>query len=417
MQTTLYSSFTFPCGLTVKNRLAKAAMEENMANADGLPSDLLLGLYKQWASGGAGLLITGNVMVDGLAMTGPRGVVLEGSSELSRFQKWAECGQQNDTKLWMQINHPGRQVFAALKGKAVGPSDIAVDIGKRSNMLAQPKALIESEILEVIERFATTAKQAQEAGFAGVQIHAAHGYLLSQFLSPVSNKREDQWGGSIENRARMLLEVVRAVRASVDHTFAVSVKLNSADFQRGGFSEDDARYVIEQLNKEAVDLVELSGGSYESPAMQGRTADGRTLAREAYFLEFARELGKVATMPLMTTGGIRRKEVADNVLAAGVDIVGIATALALNPNLPSLWQTEPQATVSIPEPKFSDKAIASLATMAIVRRQLRRLGKAKPPKPSPSPVYSLISDRLRFARMTKRYNRRIDGLLRGRAPE
>lgn len=417
MQAMLYSNFTFPCELTVKNRIAKAAMEENMADADGLPSDLLLGLYKQWASGGAGLLITGNVMVDGLAMTGPGGVVLDSVSALDRFKQWAECGQQNDTKLWMQINHPGRQVFAALKGKAVGPSDIAVDIGKRSNMLAQPKALTELEIREIVEKFSVTASKAEQAGFAGVQIHAAHGYLLSQFLSPISNKREDEWGGTIENRSRMLIEVVRAVRSAVSDTFAVSVKLNSADFQRGGFSEDDARYVIEQLNNEAVDLVELSGGSYESPAMQGRTADGRTLAREAYFLEFARELGKVATMPLMTTGGIRRKEVAESVLAAGVDIVGMATALALNPNLPSLWQTQPHATVSIPEPQFSDKAIASLATMAMVRRQLRRLGKGKSPKPSPSPMYSLISDRLRFSRMTKRYNKRVDALLQRRAPQ
>ena len=407
MTSELYSNFTFPCGLTVKNRIAKAAMEENMADADGLPSDILLGLYKRWSAGGAGLLITGNVMIDGLAMTGPGGVVLEESSNLAPFRRWAELAQQNNTKVLMQINHPGRQVFAALHGKAVGPSDVAVDLGKRSNMLAQPKALTESEILEIIQRFATTAQRAEEAGFAGVQIHAAHGYLLSQFLSPISNTRADQWGGSIENRSRMLLEVVRAVRKAVSPAFAVSVKLNSADFQRGGFSEEDAHYVVEQLNNERVDLVELSGGSYESPAMQGRTADGRTLAREAYFLEFAEQLAKVATMPLMTTGGIRRKAVAEDVLAAGVDIVGMATALALNPDLPELWKRHPEATVEVPAPNFSDKAIAALATMAIVRRQLRRLGQGKAPKQTPSALYSLITDRVRFSRMAKRYNRRI----------
>jgi len=307
----------------------------------------------------------------------------------------------------MQISDPGRQVFSALKGKALSPSDIQVELGKRSNMIAKPKALAEAEIDDFIQRFALTASRAEETGFSGVQIHAAHGYLISQFLSPISNKRQDQWGGSIENRSRMLLETVRAVRAAVSDQFAVSVKLNSADFQRGGFSEDDARYVIEQLNNEKIDLVELSGGSYESPAMQGRTADGRTLAREAYFLEFAEELKQVAQMPLMTTGGIKRKPVAESVLEAGIDMIGIATGLALEPRLPDIWKTDPNKTVSMPEPNFSDKAISALATMAIVRRQLQRLGKGKAPKADVSPLFTLIKDRVRFARMTKRYNARI----------
>jgi len=404
---TLYSSLSLPCGQVIKNRIAKAAMEENMAGPMGLPSQQLIGLYERWARGGAGLLITGNVMVDGLAMTGPGGVVLDKQSSIAPFKQWAKAAKGNDTRVWMQINHPGRQVFAALKGKAVGPSDVPVDLGKRSNMLAQPKALTEPDIKAIISRFATTAQRAEEAGFDGVQIHAAHGYLLSQFLSPISNKRTDQWGGVIENRARMLLETVRAVRAVVGKGFAVSVKLNSADFQRGGFSEDDAKYVVECLNAEAIDLVELSGGSYESPAMQGRTADGRTLAREAYFLEFAEALKQVATVPLMTTGGIKRKPVADQVLAAGIDMVGMATALVLEPNLPNIWQTDAKATVSMPEPQFKDKAIASLATMAIVRRQLRRLGSGQRPKLKVSPLYTLITDRLRFSKLTKRYNQRI----------
>ncbi|MCH2158520.1 MAG: NADH:flavin oxidoreductase/NADH oxidase family protein [Oleiphilaceae bacterium] len=407
MTETIYSSLILPCGQVIRNRIAKAAMEENMADADGNPSKQLLGLYKQWSLGGTGLLITGNVMVDGHAMTGPGGVVLDANAPLKPFKQWAHIAQLNDTKAWMQINHPGRQVFSALKGKALSPSDIQVDLGKRSNMIAKPKALTEAEIHDIIQRFALTASRAEETGFSGVQIHAAHGYLISQFLSPISNKRQDQWGGSIENRSRMLLETVRAVRAAVSDQFAVSVKLNSADFQRGGFSEDDARYVIEQLNNEKIDLVELSGGSYESPAMQGRTADGRTLAREAYFLEFAEELKQVAQMPLMTTGGIKRKPVAESVLEAGIDMIGIATGLALEPRLPDIWKTDPNKTVSMPEPNFSDKAISALATMAIVRRQLQRLGKGKAPKADVSPLFTLIKDRVRFARMTKRYNARI----------
>jgi 2,4-dienoyl-CoA reductase-like NADH-dependent reductase (Old Yellow Enzyme family) len=171
-----------------------------------------------------------------------------------------------------------------------------------------------------------------------VQIHAAHGYLLSQFLSPLTNQRTDQWGGSLENRARLLLEIVKAVRMVVAPTFVVAVKLNSADFQRGGFSVDDAKRVVQLLNHADVDVVELSGGSYEAPAMQGEARDGRTLAREAYFVEFAQEIGQIAQMPIMVTGGIRRHVVAEQVMQAGVDLVGMATALAIVPDLPNQWR-------------------------------------------------------------------------------
>jgi len=170
-----------------------------------------------------------------------------------------------------------------------------------------------------------------------VQIHAAHGYLLSQFLSPLTNLRRDRWGGSLENRARLLLEIVQGIRQQVGERFAVSVKLNSADFQRGGFSTDDAKAVVEMLNPLGVDLVELSGGSYEAPAMHGQARDGRTLAREAYFLEFAREIVSVARMPVMVTGGIRRYPVVEQVLGSGVAVAGMATALAIDPDLPARW--------------------------------------------------------------------------------
>lgn len=150
-----------------------------------------------------------------------------------------------------------------------------------------------SDIADVERRFVTTAVLAERAGFTGVEIHAAHGYLLSQFLSPLSNRREDRWGGSLENRAWLLVDIVRGVRAAVSPAFAVAVKLNSADFQRGGFSPEDARAVVAMLAPLGVDLVELSGGSYEAPAMMGAARDGRTLAREAYFLEFARDIARI----------------------------------------------------------------------------------------------------------------------------
>lgn len=286
---------------------------------------------------------------------------------------WALKGAQ----MWLQINHPGRQMQANLGQQTWAPSAISLDLGKMSNRFNTPIEMTESMIAEVIQRFANTARLGEKAGFTGVEIHAAHGYLLSQFLSPLSNKRQDQWGGSLENRARILIEIVEAVRKVVSPQFTVAVKLNSADFQRGGFSAEDAQQVVKMLNEHAVDLVELSGGSYEAPAMQGQARDGRTLAREAYFLEFAQEIRKVAKMPVMVTGGIRRKQVAEKVIESGVDMVGIATALAIEPNLPNAWKQGQNLTPELKPITWKNKTLASLANMAMVKFQLRNLSAGK----------------------------------------
>ena len=234
MSVDVFSAYTLPNGNQVKNRLVKAAMEENMAEAGQLPGDALFNLYQAWAEGGVGLIITGNVMVDHLAMTGPGGIALEADTDLQPFRRLAKVAKANNTRLWMQINHPGRQVFKKMGGKVLSPSDIALSMGKHSGMFSKPKAMSEDEIQDVISRFVTTASRAKEAGFDGVEIHAAHGYLLAQFLSPLTNKRSDKWGGSLENRARLLLEVTRQIREACGVEFDLAVKLNSADFQRGG---------------------------------------------------------------------------------------------------------------------------------------------------------------------------------------
>ncbi|SDT97255.1 2,4-dienoyl-CoA reductase [Pseudomonas pohangensis] len=404
----LFTPLALPCGAVIPNRLGKAAMEENMSEPGQLPGTTLIGLYRRWARGGAGLLITGNVMVDGRAMTGPGGVVLQQGTPLEPFSQWAKAAQEGGAQVWMQLNHPGRQVFASMGGNCWAPSAVALDMGKHSHLFATPKAMDEDQIAELIERFATSARMAEQAGFNGVQIHAAHGYLLSQFLSPLSNQRNDRWGGSLENRARLLCEVIRAIRSRVSAGFAVAVKLNSADFQRGGFDAADALATLKLLNELPVDLLELSGGSYESPAMQGRTADGRTLAREAYFLEFASSLTQQARMPLMTTGGIHRRAVAEQVIAEGVAMAGMATALTLEPDLPARWQAGEDTQASMPAVSWSDKTLAALATMAVIKRQLRRLGTRRNSKPQASPLLSLILDRLRIQRLTRRYRQWLE---------
>lgn len=404
MAESIFEPLTLRCGLVLKNRLVKAAMEENMGNAELLPDGALFNLYRRWANGGAGLLISGNVMVDHLAMTGPGGLALEKNTPLQAFRELAANAHQDDARMLLQISHPGRQVFAQLGGKALSASAIALNMGKHSALFATPKAMDGAEIADVIKRFADTALQAQNAGFDGVEIHAAHGYLLSQFLSPLSNQRNDEWGGSLENRARLLCEIVCAVKACVKPQFAVAVKLNSADFQRGGFDIEDAKAVVQMLNPLGLDFIEISGGSYESPAMQGRTADGRTLEREAYFLTFAAQIAAVSDVPVMSTGGISRYATARRVLDAGIELVGMGSALAVCPDLPNRWEFHHTDGVEIPRANWKDKTLSGLANMALIKRYLQGWGQ-NVAVVKPSPLWSLIQNQLRMKKLTKRYRR------------
>ncbi|MDF1679111.1 NADH:flavin oxidoreductase/NADH oxidase family protein [Ponticaulis sp.] len=399
----LFSKLVLPNGNEIKNRIGKGAMEENMADSDQGPSDQLYRLYDSWAKGGTGLIISGNVMVDGRAMTGPGGVVLENDRNLDKFRRWADIGTQNGAQFWMQINHPGRQMPGSLGQQAIAPSAVGLDLGAQSGRFPPPRAMTPEDIADIKERFTNTARLAEKAGFSGVQVHGAHGYLLSQFLSPLVNKRDDEWGGSLENRARLLLDIVKSIRAAVRPDFAVAVKINSADFQRGGFSEDDARQVVEWLNPLGVDLIELSGGSYEAPAMMGTARDDRTLAREAYFLEFATEIRKVANMPIMVTGGIRRIEVANAVIESGVDMAGIATAIAICPDLPNRWQAGETPAPALKPIQMKDKALASAAQMSSVRFQMKKLSKGKRPNPNVWPLYALVTSELEAKSRAKQY--------------
>ncbi|WP_010489419.1 NADH:flavin oxidoreductase/NADH oxidase family protein [Pseudomonas sp. S9] len=404
----VFDTLQLPNGSTIKNRIAKAAMEENMADLEQAPSEALMRLYQAWADGGAGLIITGNVMVDGRAMTGPGGVVLQDEQQLEKFRRWARIGRSGGAQFWLQINHPGRQMQANLGQKTWAPSAIPLSLGKLSKRFATPHAMSQSVIEEVIQRFANTALLGEQAGFTGVEIHAAHGYLLSQFLSPLTNQRTDDWGGSLENRARLLVEIVKAVRAVVSKDFAVAVKLNSADFQRGGFTADDAKKVVELLNDLAVELVELSGGSYEVPAMQGEARDGNTLAREAYFVEFARDIQTVARMPIMVTGGIRRRPVAEMVVQSGVDMVGIGTALAIDPYLPRDWFQGKDNAPQLPPITWKNKTVASLANMAVVKFQLLKLSRDKKTHPNVSPLRALVLQQLAAIFRTRQYRNWVE---------
>ena len=328
-----------PCGAVLKNRLAKGAMTEGLATPDGMPTPALARLYQCWAEGGAGMLLTGNVIIDRDHLERPGNVVIDKkpSAEMKAALKaWAKAGTVRGTHLWMQISHGGRQTQALVNPTPKAPS--AVKLGLPGGQFGTPVPLTEDEIKDLIARFAIAAKAAKDAGFTGVQIHAAHGYLISQFLSPRSNQRTDQWGGSLENRARFLMESVRAVRAAVGKDFPVSVKLNSADFQRGGFAFDESLQVARWLEAEGLDLLEISGGSYEQPRMmdlegmedvEDQNVPASTAAREAYFVDFAKAMkAELKTLPLMVTGGFRTRIAMDHALSTGAaDLIGLGRPL------------------------------------------------------------------------------------------
>ena len=329
-----------PCGVTLPNRIVKAALSEGLATSSNNPDERLFTLYRRWSEGGAGLLLTGNAMVSRNHLDRPGNVVIDGKEDRQALAQWAKAGRVGGNELWMQINHTGRQTGRYFNPEPMSPSDVAVDLG---DYFAKPRPMTEEQIVDVIGRLGRAAAVAREAGFTGVQLHGAHGYLTSQFLSPRTNQRTDAWGGSLQNRARFLLETLRAMRASVGADFPVGVKLNSADFQKGGFNFDECLQVVRWLNDESIDLLEVSGGTYEQMSMagEGKDEDGRspvkesTRQREAYFLEYADAIRQVAKMPLMVTGGFRTRTGMESALRSGAtDLVGLGRPLCVEPDLP-----------------------------------------------------------------------------------
>jgi len=320
--TSLADPLDLPSGVRLPNRIAKAALSEALGDGDNSPDERIVTLYRRWAQGGYGLLITGNIMIDRAHLGEPGNIAIEDDRALPQLTAWSKAAHDGGAAIFAQLNHPGRQSNLLHLGHTpVAPSAVPLALPGAT----VPRELTSVEIEDIIDRFATAAAVCEAAGFDGVQIHAAHGYLVTQFLSPLTNLREDEWGGDPTRRMRFLLEVVRRVRVRVSPGFAVAVKLNSADFQRGGFSEADSRAVVAALAQEAVDLIEVSGGNYESPAMSGSAAPS-TRAREAYFLDYARSVRDAAgDVPLAVTGGFRsRGGMQDAITAGDCDVVGIA---------------------------------------------------------------------------------------------
>ena len=337
-----------PCGVVIKNRFLKSAMTEGLASENACANQGHVNLYDKWSKGGSGILVTGNVQVDHRYIERPGNVVIEGeqtNEQISSLANWAKAGTQQNTHLWMQISHAGRQTPYTINKSSVAPSPKRLSKLLGILKFSEPNELKHSEILDIIDRFVHTAEIAKQTGFTGVQLHSAHGYLLSEFLSPDINQRTDEWGGNIKNRSRLLISIIEGIREKVGNDFPISVKLNSSDFQKGGFSHEESIEVSKILNETSLDLLEISGGTYEgfaaldlqlaSPNQSRIIKPARsTIAREAYFLKYAEEMKKHVQIPLAVTGGFRSTKGMNEALESrACDIIGLGRPLCPEPDI------------------------------------------------------------------------------------
>lgn len=321
-------------------------MTEGLAGRLGVPGEELCRLYKIWSDGGAGMLLSGNIMVDRHHLERPGNVVIDRPPDLEMRQalkRWASSATRKGNHFWAQISHAGRQTQKMVNAKPKAPS--AVKLALPGGQFGEPVELNCGEIEDIISRFGICAAAVKEAGFTGVQVHAAHGYLLSQFLSPRSNRRTDEFGGALANRARPLLAIIEEIRSTVGPDYPISVKLNSADFQKGGFAFEDSLQVAKWLEAASVDLIEISGGTYEQPKLLGidgmeeeenQNIPASTLMREAYFVDFAMAMRKKLKIPLMVTGGFRQSIAMKQAIeSGGADVIGLGRPMCVMTDAPN----------------------------------------------------------------------------------
>ena len=423
----LNAPLTLPCGATLPNRLVKAAMSELLADPRNRATTAHQTLYGAWARNGPGLMLTGNVQIDRRHMEHAGNVAIQGRQDAEQFaalRAWSAAAKREGGQVWMQLAHAGRQTQRWVNATPKAPSAVPLDLP--GIKFGTPIALTQTEILDLIERFGYAASIARETGFDGVELHAAHGYLFSQFLSLRSNLREDDWGSDLAGRARFLLEVVRTIRAKVGADFPIGIKLNSADFQRGGFSFEDSQIVAGWLDEASVDLIEISGGTWEQPKMANIEGvepsfdpfvSKASRDREAYFARFAPEMRKhLKRAKLMVTGGFRTAEgMADAIANDGVDLIGLGRPLCLDPTAPSALLRGEPVNLGQPDERLKLgsgllgpqspikllRAINGLGSMTWYNEQLIRLGAGLDPDPEMKFLPAFISMQNRDKRMAQ----------------
>ena len=379
MNNILFKPLKLNSGVELRNRFFKSAMSETLADKNMNPGYEIHNLYSQWSCEKIGVLISGNVMVDRRYLGEPGNIVLDDKSDMNAFRKWAEVGNSKNTPIWLQLNHPGKQMYKTIKAQPIAPSAIPIQ-GGNAKAFKVPRAMTKYEVEDAINKFVTAGVKAKEAGFTGVQLHAAHGYLINQFLSPADNHRKDEFGGSLENRMRFLVEIYKRLRNKVGSNFTIALKLNALDFKEGGFTFEECKEVVKTMSELGIDLIEISGGNYEAPVFGGEYENG------ASFASYATILTELTDTPIVSTGGFRSRDEMEKVLSSGVSMIGLARPFVLYKDLVRRFENNDNFIIRTPRlsTKISklDKSFGPIIGVSYYEAQMKRLANNKLPKPS-----------------------------------
>lgn len=374
MEKLLLQPLELPNGKKLENRFFKSAMSETLANENKDPSKDLISLYEYWSRQNIGVLVTGNVMVDRRYLGEPGNVVLDINSDLDSFRKWADVGNKRGVPIWLQLNHPGKQMYRSINETPIAPSAIPIT-GTSASAFQKPRAMTLSDIKLSQEKFVTAGVLAKEAGFTGVQLHAAHGYLINQFLSPADNKRDDQYGGSIENRMRFLVEIYQELRNKVGNDFTIALKLNASDFKEEGFGFEECKEVVRVMTELGIDLIEISGGNYEAPVFGSEYEGG------AGFVKYAVALSEITNVPIVSTGGFRNKSQMEEAIENGIAMIGLARPLIINPTLVNEYRNNEEINIKTPRLTTGfdklDKMMGPIIGVSYYEAQMKRIADGK----------------------------------------
>ncbi|WP_297213364.1 MULTISPECIES: NADH:flavin oxidoreductase [Thermodesulfovibrio] len=332
----LFSPFEIK-SIKISNRIVRSATYEKMADEDGFVTDKLINLYVNLAKGGVGLIITGNVLVHISGRSAPKMLCLHNDFYIEGLKKLTDAVHDEGGKIVIQLSHGGRQCASIfLHGRQpLAPSAVYEPVYK-----VTPKEMTQEEIWEIVESFGKAARRAKEAGFDGVQIHGAHGYLVNQFLSPYTNRRNDYWGGDEERRFHFLEEVYNSIRENVGYDYPLMIKLNASDFIEGGLTLEESLRIAKRLENLGIDAIEVSGGIVESkPDERPVRPKIDSKEKEAYFREFSKEFKKTIKVPIMLVGGIRSRSTAEDILEKNeADLISLSRSLIREPDLPKKWE-------------------------------------------------------------------------------
>lgn len=322
-------------GMNLSNRFVRSATWEGMAGDDGSVTPALVDLMSQLAKGLVGLIISSHVFIKPEGQALPKQLGLYKEEFIDGFRQMTRAIHDQGGRIVIQLAHAGYFANPKLTGQSPLAPSLVEGFSKSPG-----KEMTLQEIRKLIEAFGSAAQRAKEAGFDGVQIHAAHGYLLSQFLSPLFNKRTDDYGGSLENRARVIREVLQKVRSTVGDNFPVLIKMNSEDYLEGGLGLEDSLKIGTLLQKDGLDAIELSGGTLKSGPLNPSRAGISSEEKEAYFLEAAKAFKKKLTVPLILVGGIRSLPMAERIIEQGIaDYISMSRPFIREPGLIRRWKS------------------------------------------------------------------------------